>query len=199
MKIKIMNIILLISLSISIFYNIRQINNIKQEESIVFNFTYSYIKNINRGLKELEKCYSKQDYRGLESIHSDVVENLFSLNQLLNDGVYLIDDKNFYIYGLHDFKDIGTAINGGLKGKGFQGSLIEDDILSENEIMFIRQLSKDLEILLATLVGKDGLNINPDLTIDVYTNALKNFSENWSLAYGRSPSGFSPYDYLKAK
>ncbi len=199
MKSKIIIIILIISLVASAYYNIKSIRENDQKEHVVFNFTNSYINDIQQGLKQLEDSYSTGNYSGLDGKVSFVVENLYSVDQLLNEASYLVSVKDFYISSLHDFQNIGYAMNGRLKDKGYQGSFDEDQVLSENEVKFIRQLSKDLDIVRSSLVGKDKLNINPNLTMGDFKNTLKVFSDKWNIYYGRAVSGFSPYDYLKVK
>lgn len=196
MKSKVLITILIISLATSIYYNVKNIIDNDRKKRVVFNFTLAYVNDINQGLKQLENCRSTGDYRNFYSITRYVVDNLYSLDQLLSDASYLVNEKDFYISGSHDFKQIGSAIEGGLKDKGYQGSLTEDGVLSENEIKFVSQLSRDLESLSSAIVGKDRLNVNPNLTVEEFTNALKAFSDKWNINYGRSESGFSPFDYL---
>lgn len=195
MKSKIIIVVLIIILATSTYYNIKHINNEKEKEHLFLNFTHTYITDVKYGLETLKDSCSTGNYDSFDHDINYVVENIYLLDQLLHYGSFFFDEEIVYSHSIPGFKHIGYAFEGKLKNK-YQGSFTADGIISKKEIKFINQLSKDLEVLLSTVVGEDGLNVNPNLSITSFSKELNVFYDKWHIFPEKSSLNYSPYDYL---
>lgn len=193
-KSKYLLFVISVLLFVSISANINNYFATMKAEHVYMNLVFTLFKEIDLNLKQLSE--SSGSNAQAAGISANILSNKFaSLDQLLSDGTYLLD-SSWWAGDNHVYAKLSSAFSGTLEEQNYNGHFLQNGIISDNERKFINQLSADIKTIEAKMVGKDGLNINPDLTKEQFILPIKTFSEIWG---DRNPADPSPYNYLKKR
>lgn len=111
---------------------------------------------------------------------AEIATDLRQLHTLLSVGRPLVDDRmpdpN---WGAPTIDSLASYLDGGIY-EGEPPFFVLDGTLTEREQRFLRVLHEDLGVLLTSITGEDGLNLNEQLSVEEFTAAWQTFFAKWS-------------------
>lgn len=153
------------------------------------------INSVYTTLWNLQNTLIPGDDAQFAALFRDLDRDLWSLDQLLTDGINLAHYKIRYGPNGRVFPSIARAFTGELSADWFQEGFAEDGRLSDNELMFIGELSTDLKVITNAMVDEYG-DVNPSFTIESLDTMLSEFTAKWNKYDGTAARSNSPFDYL---
>jgi len=162
----------------------------------MINHVYSEMMTISRNLDGLIYNIENDvtDYEANQQSLALLSQNFVRMDTILKQHGNWFPNKGFgvnvYPGGVFDFGFIAytlTAVTGTANEMPYNGITV-DNVISENEIRYLKALKDDIDIILAAMVSDENPpNERQDLTIPQVDEILNAFFSKWSFQNENSP------------
>lgn len=175
-------IISLVVLVLSLWANIKTMQEKNRSKELMINHIFSAIITVTRNLESFTASVDKDDIPTAKTQLLLAAIGLIEVDNQIEDGSYYIDNKLYYP-GILSFKFIGEGLIYGVEVNGKTiDPVFKDNVVSDSESKYIKRLLKDLNGIIKELkLKEDPNNPNEKLPVQMLNRIFElSFYNTWS-------------------